>query len=152
FVDAAHVVHNVLPGYGWAPIGERPVFPSNSGRERLSLLGAYCPLDEEWVNNDTSGTINAQSVVELTDRLCDLHPQARRIVLIVDNARYNHAKLVREHVVGTRIEIIYLPPYSPNLNLVERMWRFMKKKVMRNQFYKTFAAFVAAIKYFFTHL
>ena len=82
FIDAAHVIHNVLPGYGWAPIGERPIFPSNSGRDRLSLLGAYCPLDEEWANIDTAGTINAQSVVELADRLCALHPQAKRIMLM----------------------------------------------------------------------
>ncbi|PIU55891.1 MAG: hypothetical protein COS88_03650, partial [Chloroflexi bacterium CG07_land_8_20_14_0_80_51_10] len=82
FIDAAHVFHNVLPGYGWAPIGERPIFPSNSGRDRLSLLGAYCPLDEEWANIDTAGTINAQSVVELADRLCALHPQAKRIMLM----------------------------------------------------------------------
>ena len=73
-------------------------------------------------------------------------------MLIMDNARYNHAKLVREHIAGSVVEIVYLPPYSPNLNLVERMWKFMKKKVMRNQFYKTFADFVAAIKHFFTDL
>jgi transposase len=75
-----------------------------------------------------------------------------RIILIMDNARYNHARLVREHIAGTVVEIVYLPPYSPNLNLVERMWRFMKKKVMRNQFYKTFAEFIATIKRFFARI
>ncbi|MBT9166539.1 MAG: hypothetical protein DDT25_01227 [Chloroflexi bacterium] len=76
-------------------------------------MGAYCPLGGEWVNDNTAGTINAQSVVELTDCLCALHPQAKRIVLIVDNARYNHARLVREHIAETVVEIVYLPPYSP---------------------------------------
>lgn len=57
-----------------------------------------------------------------------------------------------EHITESVVEIVYLSPYSPNLNLVEQMWKFIKKKVMRNHFYKAFTDFLAAIKHFFTHL
>lgn len=151
FVDAAHLIHNVLTGYGWAFAGERPVFPTNSGRDRINVLGAYSPVIGEYVGLESRENINAETLRELVQKILELHPESPRIFLIVDNARYNHARLLREYVAGTSVEMIYLPPYSPNLNLIERLWDFFKDQVMRDHFYETFQEFVAAVKSFFAN-
>jgi transposase len=152
FVDAAHLVHNVLPGYGWAPVGEAPIFPTNSGRDRLSVLGAYSPRLAEYVGLETKENINAESMKQLADKLVAAHPECERIVLIVDNAKYNHARLLKEHLAGTAVELKHLPAYSPNLNLIERLWNWLKEEVMRDHFHETFAEFVAAVKDFLAAL
>lgn len=152
FTDAVHEVHNALPGYGWARSGQRRSVPSNSGRQRFNIVGAYSPQATEYVDLETTENITAQSILELVRKLEALHPEAERIVLIADNARYNHARVLREYLCGSRVEMMYLPPYSPNLNLIERLWKFMKKKIRRNRFYATFEQFVMAIRSFFASL
>ncbi|MBI5652352.1 MAG: IS630 family transposase, partial [Chloroflexi bacterium] len=152
FTDAVHEVHNVLTGYGWARRGQRRSVVSNSGRQRFNILGAYSPQDAEYLDLETTENINAESVLQLVRKLETLHPEAERIVLIADNARYNHARLVREYLRGSRVEMVYLPAYAPNLNLIERLWKFMKKHIKRNRFYATFEQFVTAIQSFFASL
>ena len=68
---------------------------------------------------------------------------------IMDNARYNHSKIVKEYVKHSRIKIVYLPTYSPNLNLIERLWKFFKKKVMRGKYYVGFLDFKESVIKFF---
>lgn len=141
-----------MPGYAWSRRGQRRCISSNSGRQRFNILGAYSPQDAEYVDLETTENINAESVIQLARKLEALHPEAERIVLIADNVRYNHARLLREQLTGSRIEIMYLPAYAPNLNLIERLWKFMKKQVKRNRFYATFEQFVTAIQSFFASL
>ena len=71
--------------------------------------------------------------------------------MYVDNARYFHARLVKAHWQGKRVRFVYLPPYSPNLNLIERLWKFCKKTVLVT-FYATYAQFTQAIDAFFQEL
>ncbi len=151
-MDAVHEVHNAMPGYGWSRRGHRRCVPSNSGRQRFNILGAYSPQDAEYVDLETTENINAESVVQLAGKLETLHPTATRIVLIADNVRYNHARLLREQLGGSHVEIMYLPAYAPNLNLIERLWKFMKKQVKRNHFYATFEQFVTTIQSFLANL
>lgn len=141
-----------MPGYGWSRRGQRRCVASNTGRQRFNILGAYSPQDTEYVDLETTDNINAESVLQLARKLEALHPESERIVLIADNARYNHARLLREQLTESRVEILYLPCYAPNLNLIERLWKFMKKQVKRNHFYATFEQFVTAIKSFFASL
>lgn len=147
-----HEVHNATPGYGWSRKGRRRAVSSNSGRQRFNILGAYSPQDQEYVGLETTDNITADSVMQLVHKLETLHPEAERIVLIADNARYNHARRLRDYLAGSRVELLYLPPYSPNLNLIERLWKFMKRQVKRNRFYATFEQFVLAIRVFFASL
>ena len=70
----------------------------------------------------------------------------KRLLIVLDNAPYNHAAPVQEAAKRLRIELLYLPPYSPNLNLIERFWKFLKRKVARNHFYATFAEFRVAVQ------
>lgn len=153
FRDASHPTHNPVVGYSWAVRGQRPQILSNTGRQRLNVLGAYSPLDQAYVGFETTQNINAESLLKLIGQL-EQHQPHGRIILFSDNARYNHARCVREYLQkpNCRLQIAYLPPYSPNLNLIERLWRFMKDRVLKNHYYATFAAFQDAIQYFFAHL
>ena len=105
----------------------------------------------ECIGVATDGMVNAQTVVLWIERLEVAFPDAECITVYVDNARYFHARLVKAHLVGKRVRFVYLPAYSPNLNLIERMWKFCKKKVLI-KFYATFAQFTQAIDAFFQDL
>jgi transposase len=71
---------------------------------------------------------------------------------VLDNAPYNKAPAVRKAAAALRIQLLYLPTYSPNLNLIERLWKLLKRKVARNRFYPTFADFRAAVQHFLNNL
>jgi len=150
FMDGVHPMYNVQPGYGWAPRGERFGLPSTPGRQRYNILGVYGPQDGEYLDIQTTDTLNAQTVILLGDKIQQAHPTGRNIIFC-DNVRYQHAKIVQEHFAQTNVELRFLPAYAPNLNLIERLWRFMKATVL-SIYYPTFDAFVQAIREFFDHL
>ena len=95
--------------------------------------------------------MNAQTLQRLIDKIRAQHPDAGRIILILDNARYNHARLVREHIADTNVELHFLLPYAPNLNLIERFWRFVKDEVTVT-YYESFEQFTAAFDKVLDHL
>lgn len=107
--------------------------------------------DQQQVSIRTEGTVNAQTVIACIDALEAAFTEAECITVYVDNARYFHARIVKEYLVGKRVVFVYLPPYSPNLNLIERLWKFCKKKILIH-FYPTFAQFTQAIDEFFEKL
>ena len=144
-VDAVHPTHNVKISYVWTRKGLRMRIRSNSGRKRYNILGAYCPSDQEYIDvRSTTENVNGETLKMLIDEIRARHPEASRIILILDNARYNHAKIVRQHVENTTVELLFLPSYSPNLNLIERLWRFLKDKVM-TAYHESFERFVDEI-------
>lgn len=114
------------------------------------MLGGYA-VTGEYVGVETDGMVNAQTVICWIDRLEAAFPEAECITVYVDNARYFHARLVKAHLCGKRVHFVYLPPYSPNLNLIERLWKFCKKTVLI-KFYATYARFTQAIDAFFQDL
>jgi transposase len=148
FVDGTHPLHNSQPSYGWILRGKEKQIPSNTGRKRVNLNGA---LNAETlkvvVRQDPS--INAQSTISLFKQLEKLHPKAEKIYVILDNAGYYRSILVREYVENSKIELKFLPPYAPNLNLIERLWKFFKKKVLANQYYESFLDFREVCRTFF---
>jgi transposase len=148
FVDAVHPQHNPILGYGWIKRGQEQTLPSNTGRQRLNINGAIniAALSAEVRFDDT---INATSTIALFQQLEAANPTADRILVIGDNARYYKAKLVSAYLENSRIEFVSLPPYCPNLNLIERLWKFLKRQVLHNQYYETFKKFKDACKKFF---
>lgn len=148
FTDATHPQHNSVPAYGWIKTGQEKELKANCGRQRLNINGA---INIETLEPTTGfyDTINADSTMDLFYKIEAKHPDAETIYIIADNARYYHACLLKDHLEGTKIQLIYLPPYSPNLNLIERYWKFFKKTVMHNHYYETFEQFKQACKSFF---
>lgn len=129
----------------------RPSRTANAGRKRYSVLGGYSPISGRQVSIRTEGTVNAETVCQFIDAIEAAFPEAERITVYVDNARYFHARLVKAYLIGKRVRLVYLPPYSPNLNVIERLWKFCKKKVLAT-FHPTFAQFTQVLDDFFEHL
>jgi transposase len=96
-------------------------------------------------------TINAQSTQELCRQLLKKHQQ-KKIYVVCDNARYNKNKMLKQWVEKHRIELIYLPAYSPNLNLIERLWRLLRKKVINSTYYETYDKFKNGISNFLENI
>jgi len=148
FADATHPQHNSIPSYGWIKKGQEKELKANCGRQRLNINGA---INIETLEPTVRfyETINAQSAMDLFRRLEAKHPDAKVIYVIVDNARYYRSRWLKKMLKDTKIKLIFLPPYSPNLNLIERYWKFFKKIVLNNQYYETFAEFKRACESFF---
>jgi transposase len=148
FMDAVHPQHNPVIACGWIKRGEEQQIPSNTGRQRLNINGAI-DLEslEPVVRFDES--INTESTIALFDQLQALNVLAVVIYVICDNARYYRSKAVREYLKTSRIELVFLPPYAPNLDLIERLWKFFKKKILYNRYYETFDEFRTACEEFF---
>ena len=143
FMDGSHPTYNSHAGYGWIAAGKRFGLKSPDGRMRMNLMGAYDPKVGEIIVKEYD-TLNQDSTV---DFLCQLRALniGKKIYLICDNVRYQYAKSVRKKATELGIRVIYLPSYSPNLNLIERYWGFLKKNVLLNRYYETFEQFKAAI-------
>ncbi len=142
FVDAAHFVLAAFLGILWS--FEMVFIQAPSGRQRFNVLGTLNAVTHEqtMVTNDTY--INAQSFCELLNRISQLNYKIP-ITIVLDNARYLKCALVQNLAKSLNIELLYLPPYSPNLNLIERLWKFVKKKCLYSKYYPEFGGFKKAI-------
>src|SRR5919106_1317080 len=143
FVDAAHFVFGAFLGYLWC--FARCWIKAPSGRQRFSVLGALNAVTHDVITVTTLTYINAQSVCQLLVKLARLSLQVP-ITLVLDNARYQRCALVQSLANSLGIELLYLPPYSPNLNLIERLWKFVKKHCLYSKYYADFTAFTHAIE------
>ena len=148
FGDGCHPQYNSIPAYGWIRRGKEKHLKSNAGRDRANIHGAV-EIDSLQVVTDFTDSINSQSTIRLFDKLEAKHPEAKIIRLIVDNATYYKSGLVKEYLKQSKIVLHFLPGYSPNLNLIERLWKFFKKKILYNKYYETFENFITACKSFF---
>jgi transposase len=108
------------------------------------VLGAIDAITHRLVTVSNDSYINAQSVCELLRKIAAARPDMP-ITLVLDNARYQKCKLVWAAAESLNIEMLYLPSYSPNLNLIERLWKFVKKDVLYSKYYADFGSFSAAI-------
>ena len=151
FMDATHPQHNPVIGYGWIKRGKEHPVKSNTGRRRLNINGA---IDVQRMRAEIrfDDTIDAISTIALFEQIERANPMAKCITIICDNARYYRSKAVGEYLENSRINLLFLPPYSPNLNLIERFWKFFKRKVLYNRYYEAFDDYKEACKRFFREL
>ena len=151
YADPMHQIHNVENDYAWQEIGRAGTkeISSNTGRRRLNILGAINPVTLEPTILLEEENCNAGSIVRLLNAIKEQYAQAETICLILDNARYQKGAIAKSKAEELGIDLVYLPAYSPNLNLIERLWKFFKKKVMKNKYYKDFATFRKATEQFF---
>lgn len=151
FADGAHPHHNNTPSYGWIKKGEEKEILTNSGRQRVNLNGAIC-LDKLEVIVNQEPTINQEAMVRLLEKLREKNPGLQKIYVILDNAPYNRAYWVQSFAHCLNIELLYLPSYSPNLNIIERLWKFFYSKVKNNKYYEKFDQFKLACHNFFRNI
>lgn len=153
FGDGVHPTHNLHKTRAWIKKGEEKQVKTNTGRGRLNIHGTMDPQTLD-VTVHYSETINAQVTMEFFDELQIKYAHLSRIYLIVDNATYYKNKDVTSYLKkpGCKIKLIFLPSYSPNLNYIERLWKFMKKYIIGVKYREKFKEFEADINYFFTHI
>jgi transposase len=152
FIDGVHPTLNSEASYGWIEKGEEHQVLSNSGRTRMNILGALNANNLTDIFQKEYKTINSESAQDFLEELGKRNPKAAKIRIFIDNARY-FKKLEKDDLIADkRIEIVWLPTYAPNLNLIERLWRFMKKKVTKNKFHGTAKGFREKVKEFFAKI
>jgi transposase len=142
FVDAAHFVLAPFLGFLWC--FARVFISAPTGRQRFNVLAALNAVTHDLVLVTNDSYITATSVCALLHQLAALNLTVP-ITLVLDNARYQRCALVQDLAATLNIELLFLPPYSPNLNLIERLWKFVKKEALYSHYYQDFAAFKAAI-------
>lgn len=137
----------------WLLVGQRFLAGMGSGRKRLNILGAYCPDDHEYLDiRLTRDNINGEQFVNLLRLLRASHPEVQRFVLYVDGARYYGSPVVKDWLKRhAEFHLEPLPPYSPNLNLIERLWKFLHKWAL-SRWHKTFEAMQQAVGDVLDHL
>jgi len=144
FMDGVHPTHNTQVTYGWIKTGVRKELASNSGRSRLNLSGALDLLTSKLhVQEDV--TLNAASTISFLKKIESAYPSKTKVYLFTDNARYYKNKEVAKFLKDSKIEMRFLPPYSPNLNPIERVWKWMKERVIYNTYYEDFSDFREAV-------
>lgn len=151
YMDGVHPQHNTMLAYGWIKKGTDNVLKSNTGRQRVNINGALDSETHEVIVRDDA-SINAVSTIELLKQIELVYPLAMVIYIICDNAKYYRSNLVREYLTSSRIQLLFLPSYSANLNLIERLWKFMKKKILYNKYYEKFSSFKEETLVFFENI
>jgi len=147
FLDSVHPTHKVRFTSGWIRKGERKEIPTNGSQKRLNIIGA---LDLEKMTLETKEfeTINAQGIIAFFMVLLNVMPFGT-INIILDNAGYHTCREVQDWLVlNPRIQLHFLPAYSPNLNIIERVWKIMHENTTNNQYHATFKQFTEAIRNF----
>lgn len=142
FMDAAHFVLSPFLGYLWCVL--RVFIQAPAGRQRFNVLGALNAITHEMLTITNDAYITAESVCLLLEKIAQFY-LGLPISIFLDNARYQRCALVIEKAKSLNIELCFLPSYSPNLNLIERCWKFVKKKCLYSKYYQDFSAFKSAI-------
>lgn len=143
FVDAAHFVFGTFLCSLWS--FARLYVRAASGRQRFNVLGAWNAVTRQLVAVTNTTVVNTETMCELLRKIADLNLTGP-ITLVLDNARYQRNTVVMALAQQLGITLLFLPSYSPNLNLIERLWKFVKRRSLYGRYHPTFAEFRAAIE------
>jgi transposase len=147
FIDAAHFILQPFTCTVWSKV--RLFVKASAGRNRINVLGAVHALTKEVSTLINQTYITAETLVEFLNQLKEQYKDAP-IFIVLDNARYQHCDFVKKTAESLGITLLFLPPYSPNLNIIERLWKFTKKEILYGEYYDCPQKFHNAVKSFFT--
>lgn len=152
FMDAVHPQHNTHTLKAWLRKGKPSFVLTNSGRNRLNINGLYNPYTQD-VTVTYHKTINAQATIELFEKLKQKYPKYQNLYVFADNAKYYVSTVLKDYLIKNPIiKLIHLPTYSPNLNLIERLWKYTRKEIINPNYYEKFKEFSEAIEDFFENI
>lgn len=142
FMDASHFVFGAFLGYVWCLA--RIFIPTAPGRQRYNVLGAVDIVGGALLTVSNTTYVNAMTVCEMLAKMASAN-SGKRVTVFLDNARYQRCALVMDKARELGIELAFLPSYSPNLNLIERFWKYVKKTCLTNRAFTDFTQFREAI-------
>lgn len=145
FCDGVHLIYGYQGGYCWCK--KRKCVPSAYGRKRVNLLGFLNPVTFKTTSIMNNSYLNSDSVCEGLEKARKQYPD-QYLYIILDNAAYQRCSKVKSKAEELNINLIFLPPYSPNLNLIERLWKFLRKELLANRFFNSFKTFFTEIESF----
>lgn len=148
FGDSVHPSQQIRPSYGWLKRGKDKPIASTGARKRVNIMGALS-LETMKFTYDSFDKINTDTAIDFLKKLEDDYPKAHRIHLIWDQAGYHISDEVKAYIKNSRVHVHYLPPRSPNLNPIERLWKIMHEYVSNNRVYKRFKDFQISLFHFF---
>jgi transposase len=152
FLDATHPEHQSKLDYGWIYKGMNKAIKTTSTQKRVHVFGALSYPSKDLIIIEDN-TINSQSVVAILEKIKFTHAKGTVINCILDNAKYQKSSVIGDYIINNpNIKLHYLPAYSPNLNLIERVWKFMHKHVTNNWFYECFDDFRYSILSFLKNI
>ena len=143
FVDAAHFVFGTFLCCLWSIA--RVFVRAASGRQRFNVLGAWNAVSRQLIAVTNTTVVNTDTMCELLRKIVAAG-LVGPITIVLDNARYQRNKVVQALAVELNIQLMFLPSYSPNLNLIERLWGFAKRQSVYGKYHESFASFRAAIE------
>jgi len=146
YMDACHFILQPFICYLWCVA--RMFIKAASGRNRINVLGAVNALTKEVHTLSNTTYISAETIVTFLKQLKE-HYGDMPLKIVLDNARYQHCKLVEKAAKELNIILLFLPSYSPNLNIIERLWKFTKKTILYAKYYESPVKFHQAITGFF---
>ena len=153
FADVMHLIHQNFPGLCRGNPEFLPIAETNSGRKRLNIIGAYDPAAYSFTHLTGEENCDAGRVIGYPELIYKKYSHYSEVYLIADNAEYFHAAEVSKRPDDhKKINIVFLPPYSPNPNLIERLWRFTKEKLVKNKYYKKYKTFRAEAFQFLNYI
>jgi transposase len=151
FIDSVHPQYQTKLTYGWILKGEQKLIPTTGRQPRLNFMGGIC-LNGHRIIYQQAEKVNADSIAGFLAYLRKCNPGEYKIHIILDNAGHHCDKNVQDFASSLAIELHYLPPYSPNLNPIERLWKIMHEMVTYNKYYESFSEFTEAILKFFKNI
>lgn len=150
FADATHPTMATKISYGWIQTGVNKPIATTASRTRCNILGSI-NLKTMDLTVGSFDTINSESMEAHFIKLREKYPQAPMIHLIVDQGSYNKSKQTLEAAKRSKVCLHYLPPYSPNLNPIERLWKLMNENVRNNTFFESAKEFRTRLSNFFNN-
>ena len=146
FMDAVHFTLEAFTCHIWC---KEPLFlKTGAGRNRFNLLGCVDPFSLELIHSHSMVYVDAEQTKAFLEKV-RLSAGQTPVSIVLDNARYQHCQAVRQKAMELNIDLIFLPPYSPNLNIIERLWKYTRKHVLAGKYFDTPAKFHDALRHFF---
>ena len=151
FMDAVHPTQSTKLSYGWIRTGKTKHVGTTASRTRLNIVGAIELGNITEAVTSAYETINAKSIMNFMDKIREKYG-TKKVHLVLDQSGYNRSSLLPKYAEKCNINLHFLPPYSPNLNPIERLWKVMNEKVRNNRLFKGAKDFKEAINGFFNDI
>lgn len=138
--------------YQWSPVGQQPEVPvQQSKKERKTAFGSL-NYETGQVTVHFSDNGNTKTFIRHLQKVLKIYPQRSKIIMVVDNVPFHHSRRMKRWLENhPRLELVFLPPYSPELNPIERVWWYMRKKITHNRFVRTMKERKAIFWRMFSH-